>query len=283
MSPLLTCLSAALGVGAVSHQKAIPDVEADLAGRVAIVTGGGAVGDRIGNGRAAAIVLARSGVRVFVVDPNLSLAHRTMQMISDEGGIAEAYQADVTRLDECATLVNVAVAQFGRLDFLYNNFEIRNDHGVLLSADPQQWNEAIRANINSIVAMSRYAIPAMLKMAGRGAVVNVSSVGGIRPRREMSAYAASKEGVASLTGAMAADHGPSGIRVNCVVPLSMYAPAMAGSLDDFSRQPRRNASVLGIDGISWDVGYAAKFLFSEYARCITGQSLVVDGGVSLPL
>lgn len=264
----------------MSDHKRAPQIDDDLAGRVAIVTGGGAAGDGIGNGRATAIVLARSGVRVFVVDRDLPLAQRTAEMISAEGGVAEAYQADVTSLDECSALVNVAIAHFGRLDFLDNNVGIHNDHSTLLSADPLRWHEAIRVNIDSIFAVSRYAIPAMLKTAGGGAIVNVSSVAGIRPWRNMSAYAASKGAVISLTKAMAVDHGLAGIRVNCVVPGPMYTPVMAGRVDNDVRKIRRNASVLGIEGTGWDVGYAVRFLLSDNARYITGQNLIVDGGVS---
>src|SRR5581483_10989030 len=102
----------------------IPNEEWGLIGKVAIVTGGGAVGDGIGNGRAAAILLARAGARVVVVDRDGGLAKRTVEMIGEAGGEAIALQADVTRAADCAAMVDAAVSRFGRLDFLDNNVGI---------------------------------------------------------------------------------------------------------------------------------------------------------------
>jgi len=129
--------------------------------------------------------------------------------------------------------------------------------------------------------VSRYAIPAMIETAGRGAIVNVSSISALRPRG-LTAYSTSKGAVIALTRAMAVDHGPQGIRVNCVAPGPIYTPRMyTGQMTPAGREARRKASVLGIEGLGWDIGYAVRFLLSEQARYITGQTLVVDGGASL--
>src|SRR6266508_4556054 len=101
-----------------------PEDDAGLTGKVAIVTGGGAVGDGIGNGRAAAILLARAGTRVLVVDRQQDLAERTAEMIAAEGGIAAAHAADVTDEEQCRAMVAAALDRFGRLDFLDNNVGI---------------------------------------------------------------------------------------------------------------------------------------------------------------
>src|SRR4051795_8200572 len=109
-----------------------------LAGKVAIVTGGGAAGEGIGNGRAAAILLARAGARVLVVDRELALAQATVKMIAEEGGRAAAHAADVTDEAQCRAMVEAAVTQFGRLDLLDNNVGIAST-GTVVEEDPQVW------------------------------------------------------------------------------------------------------------------------------------------------
>jgi len=251
-----------------------------LAGKVAIVTGGGAAGDGIGNGRAAAILLARAGARVLVVDRQLDLARRTVEMIAQEGGSAVACVADVTDDAQCRTMVEAALAQFGRLDLLDNNVGIASK-GSVVDEDPQFWRRVMQVNVESMFLASKHAIPAMIETAGSGAIVNVASIAALRPRG-MTAYSTSKGAVIALTRAMAVDHGPDGIRVNCVAPGAVYTPMVSvEGMSDAARERRRQASVLGIEGTGWDVGYAVRFLLSEQARFITGQTLVVDGGTTL--
>ncbi len=121
----------------------------------------------------------------------------------------------------------------------------------------------------------------MIETAGRGAIVNISSISALRPRG-LTAYSASKGAIISLTRAMAVDHAADGIRVNCVAPGPMYTPMVyARGMSDQAREQRRRASALGIEGTGWDVGHAVRFLLSDHARYITGQTLVVDGGTTL--
>ena len=254
--------------------------DAGLAGKVAIVTGGGALGDGVGNGRAACILLARAGARVLVVDRALDLARRTVEMIVEEAGEAVAFAADVTEEDECRKMVEAAVAEFGRLDFLDNNVGIAST-GSVVAEDPQRWRRLMQVNVDSMFLASRHAIPAMVRTAAGGAIVNVASIAALRPRG-MTAYSTSKGAVIALTRAMAVDHGPDGIRVNCVAPGPVYTPMVAAAgMSEEARERRRKASVLGIEGTGWDVGYAVRFLLSRHARFITGQTLVVDGGATL--
>ena len=251
-----------------------------LTGKVAIVTGGGTAGDGIGNGRAAAILLARAGARVLVVDRQLDLARRTVEMITQAGGDAVACAADVTDDAQCRTMVEAALAQFGRLDLLDNNVGIASK-GSVVDEDPQFWRRVMQVNVESMFLASKHAIPAMIKTAGSGAIVNVASIAALRPRG-MTAYSTSKGAVIALTRAMAVDHGPEGIRVNCVAPGAVYTPMVSvEGMSQAARERRRQASVLGIEGTGWDVGYAVRFLLSEQARFITGQTLVVDGGTTL--
>ena len=251
-----------------------------LADKVAIVTGGGALGEGIGNGRAASILLARAGVRVLVVDRELDLARQTVKMIADEGGTAAAWAADVTDDAQCRAMVEAALAQFGRLDFLDNNVGIASK-GSVVDEDPQRWRRVMEVNVDSMFLASKHAIGAMIRTAGAGAIVNVASIAALRPRG-MTAYSTSKGAVIALTRAMAVDHGPDGIRVNCVAPGPVYTPmVVAPGMSPEARERRRQASVLGIEGTGWDVGYAVRFLLSGHARYITGHTLVVDGGMTL--
>ena len=257
-----------------------PTDDLGLAGKVAIVTGGGAAGDGIGNGRAAAILLARAGARVLVVDRQLSLAARTVEMIRAEGGAAAAHAADVTDEAQCRAMVAAALEAFGRVDLLDNNVGIGGT-GSVVQMDPADWHRILRVNVDSMFMASRAAIPAMIASGDGGAIVNVASISAIRPRGN-TAYATSKGAVISLTGAMAVDHGKDGIRVNAVAPGPVYTPMVYGSgMSAEARQRRQAASVLGLEGTGWDVGLAVRFLLSAHARYITGQTLIVDGGITL--
>ncbi|MGB4863825.1 MAG: SDR family NAD(P)-dependent oxidoreductase [Tepidiformaceae bacterium] len=259
-----------------------PDLESELGlrGKVAIVAGGGAAGDGIGNGRAAAILLARAGASVFVVDRKLELARRTVEMIEAEGGIAAAHAANVIEEAECRALVAAAISRFGRLDLLDNNVGI-GSRGSVVEEPAESWRRVMQVNVESMFLLSKYAIPAMLESGDGGAIVNVASISALRPRG-LTSYSVSKGAVIALTKAMAVDHGSHGIRVNCVAPGPVFTPMVgADTMSESARANRRSASVLGIEGTGWDVGNAVRFLLSEQARYITGQVLVVDGGTTL--
>jgi NAD(P)-dependent dehydrogenase (short-subunit alcohol dehydrogenase family) len=261
------------------NEEPIPD-DAGFSGKVAIVTGGGAAGDGIGNGRGAAILLARAGARVVVVDRQKQLAERTVQMIAADGGTASAFEADVTDEDQCAAIVKAAIERYGRLDFLDNNVGI-GSRGSVVEEEPATWRRVMQVNVETMYLMSRHAIPAMVETAGGGAIVNVASISALRPRG-LTAYSTSKGAVIALTQAMAVDHGRQGIRVNCVAPGPVYTPMVYGAgMSEAAREQRKRASLLGVEGSGWDVGNAVRFLLSNHARYITGQVLVVDGGATL--
>jgi NAD(P)-dependent dehydrogenase (short-subunit alcohol dehydrogenase family) len=170
--------------------------------------------------------------------------------------------------------------EFGRLDLLDNNVGI-GGRGSVVDTPVELWHRVMRVNVDSMFFVSRHAIPAMVETAGGGAIVNVSSISALRPRG-LTAYSTSKGAVIALTRAMAVDHGPQNIRVNCVAPGPIYTPRMyTGQMTPAGREARRKASVLGIEGLGWDIGHAVRFLLSAQARYITGQTLVVDGGASL--
>jgi NAD(P)-dependent dehydrogenase (short-subunit alcohol dehydrogenase family) len=251
-----------------------------LAGKVAIVTGGGAQGDGIGNGRAASILLARAGANVLVVDRDLALAERTVAMIVGEGGNAVAASYDVTESVQCAAMVDDAVSRWGRLDCLDNNVGI-GSKGTVVDETEESWARVMHVNVDSMFLTCKHAIPAMIRTAGGGSIVNISSISALRPRG-LTAYTASKGAVIALTKAIAVDHGAQGVRANCIAPGPVYTPMVyAHGMTDQARDTRRQASVLKREGTGWDIGSAARFLLSDQARYITGQILVVDGGATL--
>ena len=258
-----------------------PEDDPGLSGKVAIIAGGGAAGDGIGNGRAAAILLARSGARVLVADRELKLAERTVEMIKAEGGHAVAHAADMTQEAECKRLVDAAVDHWGRLDLLDNNIGIGSRASVV-DEKPEEYRRVMQVNVETMFLLSKHAIPAMKKTAKGGAIVNISSISALRPRG-LTTYTVSKAAVIGLTQAMAVDHGRDGIRVNCICPGPMYTPMVnrGNGMSEANRAQRVKASVLKIEGTGWDVGQAVRFLLSNHARYITGQVLVIDGGVTL--
>ena len=199
-----------------------PEDDLALSGKVAIVSGGGAKGDGIGNGRAAAILLARAGTRVVVADLDKKLAERTAEMIAAEGGTAISHGFDATSEKDCKGLVDVAVDTWGRLDFLDNNIGI-GSRGSVVDEKPEEYRRVMQVNVETMFLLSKHAIPAMIKTAKGGAIVNISSISALRPRG-LTTYTASKAAVIGLTQAMAVDHGKDRIRVNCICPGPMYTP-----------------------------------------------------------
>src|SRR5438067_1347985 len=219
-----------------------------LEGKVAVVSGGGAAGDGIGNGRAAAILLAKAGARVVVVDRDKALAQRTVEMIKEaKGADAIALDADVTQARECA-----------RMDLLDNNVGI-GSRGSVVDEPEETWRRVMQVNVETMFLTAKHAIPAMRRQGG-GAIVNVSSISALRPRG-LTTYSVSKGAVIALTQAMAVDHGPEGIRVNCVAPGPVYTPMVyQRGMSDRARERRRTASLLKIEGTGWDIGHAVRYL-----------------------
>ncbi len=251
-----------------------------LDGMVAIVTGAGSQGPGIGNGRAAAILMAREGARVCAVDNVLERAEVTVGMIREEGSEAFAAEADVTSDVACRQVVAETLHRYGRLDILDNNVGI--DPGIVsvVDVDEATWDLTMNVNVKSMMLMSKHAIPAMAATGG-GSIITISSLSALRPRG-LTPYTTSKGAVIALTQAMAVDHAPQGIRVNCIAPGPVYTPMVqAQGMTPERRALRAKASPLGIEGTAWDIGWAAVFLASPQARWVTGIVLPVDGGLSL--
>ena len=250
-----------------------------LQDKVAIITGAGSRAEGIGNGRATAILFAREGAKLLLVDRDEGAAQATLDMIRSEGNDAVIHTADVTSSEDCAGAVRAAVDRWGRLDVLHNNVGI-GGRGTVEQVSEEEWELVQRVNVTSMMLMAKYAVPAM-RAGGGGAITNVSSIAALRPRG-LTAYSVSKAAVATLTQALAVDHGADGIRANCIMPGPVYTPMVySAGMSDELRERRRNASLLKIEGEGWDIGWAAVFLASDEARYVTGVILPVDGGVTV--
>ena len=251
-------------------------------GKVAIVTGAGSTpGPGVGTGKATAVVLAREGAQVLLVDLHGERAEETKEMVLAEGGTAEVFVADVTKAAECESMVRAALDRFGTLDILVNNIGLAS-LGTVVDTTEEAWDRALDVNLRTAFLASKYAVPVMAEK-GAGSIVNISSISAVRGDGTL-AYSAAKGGLLAMTVDMAYSHGRQGIRVNAVAPghittpmvLSVSAP---GPMAEYMNSLRAEAGLLGTPGTGWDVGWAATFLASDEARWITGAVLPVESGV----
>jgi NAD(P)-dependent dehydrogenase (short-subunit alcohol dehydrogenase family) len=249
-------------------------------GKVAIVTGAGSSAEGIGNGRAAAIMLARHGAKVGLVDFNEAAAAETARMIEEEGGESLVIQADVTDADSCQAAVRKTVERWNRLDILVNNVGTSRIRGNAVEVDLDAWDRGMRINVKSMVMMVRFAVPEM-KASGGGSIINIASITAFHGGHPNLFYPTSKAAVVHLTRTMAGNHGTDGIRVNCVAPGFVYTPVVYGpGLPEGVREARRESSALKTEGTGWDVAYGILYLASDEARWVTGVILPIDAGAS---
>lgn len=252
--------------------------EMGLEGKVAIVTGAGSRAPGIGNGRAAAILLAREGCKVALLDTTPELGQATKEMIDAEGGTCAVVAANVADQASCAAAVKKVVDAWGRLDVLVNNVGIGGPTGNAVNVDADAWDAAMRVNVTSMMLMAKYAIPEMRKL-GAGSIINISSIDGLRGGNPNLFYTASKGAVVQMTRAMASHHGPEGIRVNCIAPGYVYTPMVfAGGMPEDLRDARRKNTLLQTEGTGWDIGKGVVYLASDQARWVTGIVLSIDAG-----
>jgi NAD(P)-dependent dehydrogenase (short-subunit alcohol dehydrogenase family) len=258
-----------------------------LSNKVAIVVGAGQTpGDTIGNGRATAILFAREGARVALVDNRRESALETEALIKAEGGECFTVQADVTSEEDCKTFVRTTVETYGRVDILHNNVGIgRGDDGIL-SLSGESWDKIMNVNLKGMFLSSRSVLPLMREQRS-GSIINISSLAAICST-DIVAYKTSKAGVNALTHQIALENAKYNIRANVIMPGLMNTPMAIEGISRSRGIPKeelirkREASVpLGQKmGTAWDVAFAALFLASDEAKFITGVVLPVDGGQS---
>jgi len=252
-------------------------------GKVAIVTGAGSTpGPGIGTGKATAVVLAREGASVLLVDLYPERAEETRQLIEKEGGNAVVCETDVTKAAECQAMVQAAIDVFGTVDILVNNVGLAS-LGTVVDTTEEAWDRALDINLRSAFLASKYAVPVMAEK-GAGSIVNIASISALRGDGTL-AYSVAKGGLIAMTVDMAYSHGREGIRVNAIAPGHITTPMvrsvqnLSPAQEEFNQTMRNEAGLLGTPGDGWDVGWAAAFLASDEARWITGATLPVESGV----
>jgi NAD(P)-dependent dehydrogenase (short-subunit alcohol dehydrogenase family) len=249
-------------------------------GKVAIVTGSGSTAEGIGNGRGAALLMARHGAKIGLVDVDDASLNETARMIRDDGGECVAIKADVTNVADCERIVRTTVEKFGGLDILVNNVGTSKIRGNALDVDLDEWDRGMRINVKSMVMMVRFAVPEMKKRGG-GSIINITSITAFHGGHPNLLYPTSKAAVVHLTRTMAGQHGGDGVRVNSVAPGFVFTPVVYGrGVEESVREMRREAGVLKTEGTGWDVAYGILYLASDEARWVTGINLSIDAGVS---
>ncbi len=234
-----------------------------------------------GIGRATALLFAREGAAIAVADVKTDDGQRVADEIIESGGRAFFEPMDVTRTVDCRRLVERAFREFGRIDILFNNAGIIR-RATVLDLSEEHWDRVMAVNVKSIYLLSREVIPHM-KKAGGGTIINTSSGWGLAGGAKAAVYCASKGAVVLLTKAMAIDHGPQNIRVNCICPGDTDTKMLREEarqlevensrfLADSAKRP------LGRVGTPAEIAQAALYLASDASSFVTGTALVVDGG-----
>jgi len=247
-----------------------------LKGKRALITGAAS-----GIGRATALLFAREGAAVSVVDLDVEGGRSVVSRIQVEGGRAIFVRGDVARAADCESAVQNTVSALGGLDILFNNAGIVR-RATVLELSEEEWDQVMAVNVKSAFLLCKYAIPVMVQ-AGGGAIVNAASGWGLVGGPRAVSYCASKGAIVQLTKAMAIDHGPQNIRVNCVCPgdtdtsmLRAEAEQLGEPVDRFLGQAADRP--LGRIGTPEDIAQAVLYLASDAASYVTGTALVVDGG-----
>jgi NAD(P)-dependent dehydrogenase (short-subunit alcohol dehydrogenase family) len=253
-----------------------------LAGKVAIVTGAAPQAQGIGNGSAVAILFAREGAKVVLVNRSEHRARELQRTIEEEGGDCMVCVADVTNASQVERMVETTIKRYGKLDILHNNVGSgRRGDRVAEWMNEEDWDASMTINLKSMMLCCKYSIPRMLEVGG-GSIINASSVAGAigmrDPKTSLVAYSTAKAGVSGFTRALAADYAAVGIRVNCIIIGMVETPLITARQAEEVLEKRRRAIPLQTAGTGWDVGWAAVYLASDESRWVTGVDLPIDGG-----
>jgi len=245
-----------------------------LAGKVAVITGAGS-----GIGRGSALMFAREGARIVVVDIDEKSAAESVDQIKAQGGEALAITADVSKPDDAKAMVDAALKRWGAVDILYNNAATEGPICFAAQLSVEQFDEVIGINLRGTWLGMKYALPAMMARRG-GSILNVGSLAGLRATPGGAAYCASKFAVVGITQAVAIEYGKYNIRANCIIPGWIETPMVHRLFGGTLPESSVTAPPLRRIGQPEDVAKAALFLVSEDANYITGTVFTVDGGIN---
>jgi NAD(P)-dependent dehydrogenase (short-subunit alcohol dehydrogenase family) len=251
-----------------------------LKGKVAIVTGAAPRGEGVGNGMATAILFAREGARVVLVNRSAERAEKLLKQIKSEGGEASVFAGDVAKPEAAEAMVEFAVKTYGKLDILHNNVGI-GAPGTPETVTLADWNKVLEANLTTTMFCTKYCIPRM-KAGGGGSIIMVSSIAGavgLMGSPGAVAYSTAKAGLHGFTRSVAADYATQNIRANCIIVGSVHTP-MVAHFGAEARERRKLMVPMQTEGTAWDIAYGAVYLASDESRWVTGLLLPVDGGLS---
>lgn len=248
-----------------------------LAGRVALIAGGGLSGPEGGVGFAIAWLAARQGASIAVLDRDPESAERAVALLRERGTDAEAFLVDMTDDADVADAVDRAAARFGRIDVVADSIGGGGLEGVL-DVSMEDWDRALDLNFTQVWYLLRHA---QRHLPRGGAIVTISS-GAAEGRGPALPYSIAKTALEKLTTGVAATLAPRGIRANVVRVGMIWGAFAARGMTDEQREQRRRAVALQTEGNVWDIASAAVFLLTDQARWISGQVLAVDGGGFAP-
>ncbi|HKU25582.1 MAG TPA: SDR family NAD(P)-dependent oxidoreductase [Candidatus Sulfotelmatobacter sp.] len=247
-----------------------------LKDKVAVITGGTS-----GIGQATALLFAREGALVTITGRNSERGAQVISIIEESGGKATFLLADVSSASDCQRVIDKTVRASGHIDILFNNAGVFYPQ-TALECSEREWDEQIDINLKGTFLMSKYALPGMVARKS-GVIINNASGWGIVGGDHAVAYCASKGGVVLMTKAMAIDHGPQGIRVNCICPGDVQTPMLPADakMRDMKWEDYLAGCAnrpLGRIGTVEEIAKAVLFLASDDSSFMTGAALVVDGG-----